>query len=57
MNHKARKQNYKTKRFLLFYAGNEMGYYQDTKHFTEEISKELCRRGHKTFIWDLVVCP
>lgn len=54
MNHKAREQNYKTKRFLLFYAGNEKGYYQDTKHFTEEISKELCRRGHKTFIWDLV---
>ncbi len=43
----------KTRRFLLFYAGNERGYYQDTKHFTEEISRELCRRGHGTFIRDL----
>ena len=41
------------RRFLLFYAGNEKGYYQDTKYFTSEISKELCRRGHQTFICDL----
>lgn len=44
----------KTRRFLLFYGGNEKGYYQDTKHFTEEISKELCRRKYDTFICDLV---
>lgn len=43
----------KTRRFLLFYAGNEKGYYQDTKYFTGEIAKELCRRGHQTFICDL----
>ncbi len=40
-------------RFLLFYAGNEKGYYQDTKYFTSEISEELRRRGHQTFICDL----
>ncbi len=43
----------RSRRFLLFYAGNEKGYYQDTKYFTEEISKELCRKGHQTFICDL----
>lgn len=43
----------KPRRFLLFYAGNEKGYYQDTKYFTEEIGDELCRRGHQTFICDL----
>lgn len=41
------------RKFLLFYAGNEKGYYQDTKYFTQEISKELRRRGHQTFICDL----
>ncbi len=41
------------RRFLLFYAGNEKGYYQDTKYFSSEISKALCRRGHQTFICDL----
>lgn len=41
------------RRFLLFYAGNEKGYYQDTKYFTSEISRELGRRGHETFICDL----
>lgn len=41
------------RRFLLFYAGNEKGYYQDTKYFTGEISRELCHRGHQTFICDL----
>lgn len=40
-------------KFLLFYAGNEKGYYQDTRHFTEEIDKELCRMGHETLICDL----
>lgn len=43
----------KSQRFLLFYAGNKKGYYQDTKYFTGEISKELRRRGHQTFICDL----
>lgn len=42
-----------TRRFLLFYAGNEKGYYQDTKYFTSEISGELCRRGHQVFVCDL----
>lgn len=41
------------RRFLLFYAGNKKGYYQDTKHFTKEISKELRRMGHQAFICDL----
>jgi len=41
------------RRFLLFYAGNEKGYYQDTRYFTSEISGELVRRGHETFICDL----
>lgn len=41
------------RKFLLFYAGNEKGYYQDTKYFTSEIAKELKRRGHQTFICDL----
>ncbi len=43
----------RNRRFLLFYAGNERGYYQDTKYFTSEISKALCRRGYQTFICDL----
>lgn len=41
-------------RFLLFYAGSEKGYYQDTRHFTDEISKELRKIGHETFICDLL---
>jgi hypothetical protein len=40
-------------RFLLFYAGNEKGYYQDTRYFTTEIAGELERLGHSTFICDL----
>lgn len=40
--------------FLLFYAGDGKGYYQDTRHFTDEISKELRRAGHGTFICDLL---
>lgn len=43
----------RSRRFLLFHAGNEKGYYQDTRYFTNEISRELCRRGHQTFICDL----
>ncbi len=43
----------RTWRFLLFYGGNEKGYYQDTKYFTSEIARELRRRGHQTFICDL----
>lgn len=54
MNCKVKGPNCSMKRFLLFYAGDERGYYQDTRHFTEEISRELRRRGHQTFIWDLV---
>lgn len=48
-----RKAGVRSRRFLLFYAGNEKGYYQDTKYFTGEIAKELCRKGHQTFICDL----
>lgn len=44
----------RTRRFLLFYAGNEKGYYRDTKHFTDEISGALRRMGHETFICDLL---
>lgn len=41
-------------RFLLFYAGIEEGYYQDTRHFTDQISGALGKLGHETFIFDLL---
>lgn len=48
-----RESGARSRRFLLFYAGNERGYYQDTKYFSDQISKALRQRGHQTFICDL----
>lgn len=49
-----RRQGVRARRFLLFYAGNEKGYYQDTGHFTDEISGALRKMGHEAFICDLL---
>lgn len=35
-------------RIILFYSGVE-----SFNYFTDEVSKELTKRGHETFIWDI----